>query len=150
MTENCKLRKAILSAFYNISQRRKLWNITNFVMLFQAVMKFLSSSKFSLLRKWSISSDRNVSCLIRNSHHPNLDPYVTGPGPHASDVAHSSSFSRPHACSIHPLYLRFNESDSLWRQSILIICKNLQRACELVLAMSQITIYILLDPWITK
>jgi valyl-tRNA synthetase len=32
----------------------KLWNITNFVMLFQAVMKFLSRSKFSLLRKWSI------------------------------------------------------------------------------------------------
>jgi hypothetical protein len=33
--------RAILSAFYNISQR-KLWNITNFVMLFQTVMKFLS------------------------------------------------------------------------------------------------------------
>ena len=32
----------------------KLWNITNFVMLFQAVMKFLSRSKFSLLCKWSI------------------------------------------------------------------------------------------------
>jgi hypothetical protein len=35
----------------------KLWNITNFVMLFQAVMKFcldLLRSKFSLLRKWSI------------------------------------------------------------------------------------------------
>jgi hypothetical protein len=26
----------------------KLWNITNFVMLFQAVMKFLFRSKFSL------------------------------------------------------------------------------------------------------
>jgi valyl-tRNA synthetase len=26
----------------------KLWNITNFVMLFQAVMKFLSRAKFSL------------------------------------------------------------------------------------------------------
>jgi valyl-tRNA synthetase len=26
----------------------KLWNITNFVMLFQAVMKFLSRPKFSL------------------------------------------------------------------------------------------------------
>jgi hypothetical protein len=26
----------------------KRWNITNFVMLFQAVMKFLSRSKFSL------------------------------------------------------------------------------------------------------
>jgi valyl-tRNA synthetase len=35
----------------------KLWNITNFVMLFQAVMKFfldLFRSEFSLLRKWSI------------------------------------------------------------------------------------------------
>jgi hypothetical protein len=39
--KNGKLRKAILSAFYNISQR-KLWNITNFVMLFQTVMKFFS------------------------------------------------------------------------------------------------------------
>jgi hypothetical protein len=29
-------------------------DITNFFMLFQAVMKFLSRSKFSLLRKWSI------------------------------------------------------------------------------------------------
>jgi valyl-tRNA synthetase len=28
----------------------KLWNITNFVMLFQAVMKFLSRSKFSLMQ----------------------------------------------------------------------------------------------------
>jgi valyl-tRNA synthetase len=36
----------------------KLWNITNFVMLFQAVMKFLSidllSSKFWLIGEWSI------------------------------------------------------------------------------------------------
>jgi hypothetical protein len=38
--KNGKLRKAILSAFYNISQRNT--NITNFVMLFQAAMKFLS------------------------------------------------------------------------------------------------------------
>ena len=52
MTENCKLRKAIISAFYNISQRN-FGMITNFVMLFQAVMKFLLRSKFSLLRKWS-------------------------------------------------------------------------------------------------
>ena len=41
MTENCKFHKAILSAFYNISQP-KLWNIANFVMLFQTVMKILS------------------------------------------------------------------------------------------------------------
>jgi valyl-tRNA synthetase len=40
----------------------KLWNITNFVMLFQAVMKFLSRSKFSLLRKWSIPS--HFTCCI--------------------------------------------------------------------------------------
>ena len=37
----------------------KLWNITNFVMLFQGVMKInfyldLLRSKFCLLRKWSI------------------------------------------------------------------------------------------------
>jgi hypothetical protein len=42
MTENCKLRKAILSAFYNISQRNFGILLINFVMLFQAVMKFLS------------------------------------------------------------------------------------------------------------
>ena len=41
MTENCKLREVILSTFYNILQQ-KLWNTTNFVMLFQAVMKLLS------------------------------------------------------------------------------------------------------------
>ena len=28
----------------------KLWNVTNFVMLFQAVMKFLSRSKFLVIR----------------------------------------------------------------------------------------------------
>jgi hypothetical protein len=38
-----------------------LWNITNFVMLFQAVMTFLLRSKFSLLRKWSISGTSTVS-----------------------------------------------------------------------------------------
>jgi hypothetical protein len=53
MTENYKLRKAILSAIYNILQRRKLWNITNFVMLFQAVMKFLFRLvKIKILEKW--------------------------------------------------------------------------------------------------
>jgi valyl-tRNA synthetase len=39
----------------------KLWNITNFVMLFQAVMKFLLRSKFSLLRKWSIRRHDMIS-----------------------------------------------------------------------------------------
>ena len=37
----------------------KLWNITNFVMLFQAVMKFcldLLSSKFWLIGEWSIET----------------------------------------------------------------------------------------------
>ena len=54
MTENCKLRKAILSAFYNILQK-KLWNITNFVMLFQAVMKFLSRLvEFNILVNWGM------------------------------------------------------------------------------------------------
>ena len=34
----------------------KLWNITNFVTLFQAVMTILSRSKFSLYCKWSINA----------------------------------------------------------------------------------------------
>jgi hypothetical protein len=37
----------------------KLWNITNFVMLFPAVMKFLSrlvGSKFWLIGEWSIEN----------------------------------------------------------------------------------------------
>ena len=63
MTENYKFRRAILSA-------TKLWNITNFVMLFQAVMKFcldLSRSKFWLIGDWSI--DRrggNLSLKIKS------------------------------------------------------------------------------------
>jgi hypothetical protein len=51
MTENCKFRKAILSAFYNILQRN-FGILLNFVMLFQAVMKFcldLLRSKFWLI-----------------------------------------------------------------------------------------------------
>jgi valyl-tRNA synthetase len=43
----------------------KLWNITNFVMLFQVVMKFLSRSKFSLLRKWSIQKRLSFANLKR-------------------------------------------------------------------------------------
>jgi valyl-tRNA synthetase len=35
----------------------KLWNITNFVMLFQAMMKFLSRSKFQLYGERSIVDD---------------------------------------------------------------------------------------------
>ena len=56
MTENCKFRKAILSAFYNISERN-FGNITNFVMLFHAMMEFcldLLRSKFWLIGEWSI------------------------------------------------------------------------------------------------
>jgi valyl-tRNA synthetase len=48
----------------------KLWNITNFVMLFQAVMKFLSRSKFSLLRKWSI-------CWLLSENYKELNPSKT-------------------------------------------------------------------------
>jgi hypothetical protein len=44
----------------------KLWNITNFVMLFQAVMNFLSRSKFSLLCKWSICACSNSSKYSQN------------------------------------------------------------------------------------
>ena len=46
MTENCELYKAILSAFYNISQRNfgilLLFLLLYFVMFFQAVKEFLS------------------------------------------------------------------------------------------------------------
>ena len=51
MTENCKFRKAILSAFLQ-HFATKLWNITNFVMLFHAMMEFcldLLRSKFWLI-----------------------------------------------------------------------------------------------------
>jgi hypothetical protein len=55
MTENCKLRKAILSAFYNISQRNFGIYITNFVTLFQAVIKFLSRLvEFKILVNWGM------------------------------------------------------------------------------------------------
>jgi valyl-tRNA synthetase len=57
MTENCKLRKAIIRILQHFAT--KLWNITNFVMLFQAMMKFLSRSKFSLLRKCQLGK-RNI------------------------------------------------------------------------------------------
>jgi hypothetical protein len=125
MTENCKFRKAILSAFYNISQRNfgillilwcsfklwwnfclgqlrlkfwksgnrfplviqndwklqtsqgyiirilqhfatKLWNITNFVMLFHAVMEFcldLLRSKFWLIWDWSIHKENTKEIM---------------------------------------------------------------------------------------
>ena len=48
----------------------KLWNITNFVMLLQAVMKFLSRSKFSLLGKWSIPIV--VNCQFHIVHFVNV------------------------------------------------------------------------------
>jgi hypothetical protein len=58
MTENCKLRKAIV---IRILQHfaTKLWNITNFVMLFHAIMEFcldLLRSKFWLIGEWSIGA----------------------------------------------------------------------------------------------
>jgi hypothetical protein len=53
MTENCKFRRAIIIIRILQHFPMKLWNITNFVMLFQAVMKFLSRPKFSLQCKWS-------------------------------------------------------------------------------------------------
>ena len=53
MTENDKLRKAILSAFYNILQRNFGILLANFVMLSQAVMKFLFRLvKIKILEKW--------------------------------------------------------------------------------------------------
>jgi hypothetical protein len=44
--KNGKLRKAIYIIRILQDFATKLWNITNFVMLFQAVMKFLPRSKF--------------------------------------------------------------------------------------------------------
>jgi valyl-tRNA synthetase len=60
----------------------KLWNITNFVMLFQAVMKFLSRSKFSLLRKWSIGIVEKRLKFLQNVRAPFL-----ATGMHAHSVA---------------------------------------------------------------
>ena len=53
MTENYKLCRAILSAYILQHFATKLWNITNFVMLFQAVMKFLFRLvKIKILKTW--------------------------------------------------------------------------------------------------
>jgi valyl-tRNA synthetase len=42
----------------------KLWNITNFVMLFQAVMKFLSRSEFSYKGKGPLAlSSEMLACV---------------------------------------------------------------------------------------
>jgi hypothetical protein len=66
MTENCKLRKAILSAFYNITQRNFgilliLW--CSFKLWWNVCLD-LFRSKFSLLRKWSIYPRQNKQgCL---------------------------------------------------------------------------------------
>jgi hypothetical protein len=57
--KNGKLRRAVLSTFYNISQR----NIGIFLILwcsFKAVMKFLSRSKFCLLGNRSIAPKPNM------------------------------------------------------------------------------------------
>ena len=58
MTENCKFRKAyIIRILQHFAT--KLWNITNFVMLFDAMMEFcldLLRSKFWLIGEWSIPS----------------------------------------------------------------------------------------------
>jgi hypothetical protein len=63
MTENCKLRKAILSAFYNILQRN--FGILLNLWLFQAVMKFLSRLvEFKILVNWGM-----VHCMERLKLH---------------------------------------------------------------------------------
>jgi hypothetical protein len=57
MTENYKLRKAIYIIRILQHFATKLWNITNFVMLFHAMMEFcldLLRSKFWLIGEWSI------------------------------------------------------------------------------------------------
>jgi hypothetical protein len=60
------MRRRFSAVLYYPHFATKLWNITNFVMLFQAVMKFLSrllSSKFWLIGEWSI--DRPFTDLVR-------------------------------------------------------------------------------------
>jgi valyl-tRNA synthetase len=54
MTENCKVRNGyIIRILQHFAT--KLWNITNFVMLFQAVMKFLSRLvEFKILVNWGL------------------------------------------------------------------------------------------------
>jgi hypothetical protein len=54
MTENCKLRKGYIIRILQYFAT-KLWNITNFVMLFQAVTKFLSRLvEFKILVNWEL------------------------------------------------------------------------------------------------
>jgi hypothetical protein len=67
MTENCKLRKAILSSFYNFSQRNFgilliLW--CSFTLWWNFCLDLLSS-KFWLMWDWSIQSARVKG---KNSH----------------------------------------------------------------------------------
>ena len=55
MTENFKFRKAIYIIRILQHFATKLWNITNFVMLFQAVMKFLSRLfEIKILVNWGM------------------------------------------------------------------------------------------------
>jgi hypothetical protein len=65
MTENCKLRKAILSAFYNISQRNFgilliLW--CSFKLWWNFCLDLLSS-KFWLIGEWPITSTFRVKAI---------------------------------------------------------------------------------------
>jgi hypothetical protein len=57
MTENCKFRNAnIIRILQHFAT--KLWNTTNFVMLFHAMMEFcldLLRSTFWLIGEWSIN-----------------------------------------------------------------------------------------------
>jgi hypothetical protein len=68
MTENCKLRKAIYIIRILQHFATKLWNITNFVMLFQAVMNFLSRLvEFKILVDWGMVHSFTNSCNIQLS-----------------------------------------------------------------------------------
>ena len=65
MTENCKLRKAILSAFYNILQRNFgilliLW--CSFKLWWHFCLDLLSS-KFWLIGEWSISWENGIKTV---------------------------------------------------------------------------------------
>jgi hypothetical protein len=72
MTENCKFRKAILSAFYNILQRNFgilliLW--CSFKLWWNFCLDLLSS-KFWLIGEWSI--EQVTYCIISTDEDPGL------------------------------------------------------------------------------
>jgi hypothetical protein len=71
MTENYKLRNIIRILQHFAT---KLWNITNFVMLFQAVMKFLSRLvEIKILVNWGMVHNMTMQSTIYKFGLPNLN-----------------------------------------------------------------------------